>query len=85
MDWNKEMEEFYDWSCLVRRDKITRTARNTKGLQNCRDLLCRLRHDPENIKRFLTDDPQNKSHPESREFKMGKLWYLDPLIYNIFV
>ena len=71
--YNKELAEFLKWSCLVRNDRLMSTSRNRQQVQNCKDLLVRLKKDPQNIDNFLKDmEDRNNIYPESREYQMGK-------------
>ena len=71
-NYNKELADFVKWSCLVRNDRLISTSQNRSKVKNCKDLLVRLKKDPQNIDNFLKDEDLNNIYPESREYQMGK-------------
>ena len=70
--YNKELADFIQWTCLVRNDRLISTSTNTRQVQNCKDLLMKLKKDPQHIDNFLKDDKRINIFPESREYQMGK-------------
>ena len=69
--YNKELEDFQKWTSLVRNDRLISTSKNKRQVQNCKDLLIKLKNDPHNIDNFLKDEDRNNIYPESREYQMG--------------
>ena len=70
--YNKELEDFQKWTSLVRNDRLISTSKDKRQIQNCKDLLIKLKNDPQNIDNFLKDEDKKKIFPESREYQMGK-------------
>ena len=70
--YNEELADFIKWSCLVRNDRLISTSKNRRQAQNCKDLLIKVKKDPQNIDSFLKDEKRINIFPESREYQMGK-------------
>ena len=70
--YNKELEDFQKWTSLVRNDRLISTSKDKRRIQNCKDLLIKLKNDPQNIDNFLKDEDKKNIFPESREYQMGK-------------
>ena len=70
--YNKELEDFQKWTSLVRNDRLISTSKDKRQIQNCKDLLIKLKNDPQNIDNFLKDEDKKNIFPESREYQMGK-------------
>ena len=70
--YNKELEDFQKWTSLVRNDRLISTSKDKRQIQNCKDLLIKLKSDPQNIDNFLKDEDKKNIFPESREYQMGK-------------
>ena len=54
--YNEELADFIKWSCLVRNDRLISTSKNRRQAQNCKDLLIKVKKDPQNIDSFLKDE-----------------------------
>ena len=70
--YNKELEDFQKWTSLVRNDRLISTSKDKRQIQNCKDLLIKLKNDPQNIDNFLKDEDKKNIFLESREYQMGK-------------
>ena len=82
--YNKELEDFQNWTSLVRNDRLISTSKDKRQIQNCKDLLIKLKNDPQNIDNFLKDEDKKNIFPESREYQMGKEECFKIILYIFF-